>query len=181
MVFKPGTDLFRARQLVSERLTQARALPNVSAAPADAAAVLDEPGHDDPSDLRRHVGHRHVRLARWTMKPGLLAVPGVANVAIWGLRDQQLQVLVDPAQRQAKGVTLDEVIKTTGNSVWVSPLSCLEASTPGTGGFFETGHQRIGVQHVLPITTPEHLGQVPIEGAAGNLLGSPEPRLDHDA
>ncbi|XAS69831.1 hypothetical protein V3C33_04330 [Micrococcaceae bacterium Sec5.7] len=32
-------------------------------------------------------------LARWTMKPSLLAVPGVANVAIWGQREQQLQVV----------------------------------------------------------------------------------------
>lgn len=103
-------------------------------------------------------------LARWTLKPGLLAVPGVANVAIWGLRDQQLQVLVDPGELEAKGVTLDEVITTTGNAVWVSPLSYLEASTPGTGGFLETGHQRLGVQHVLPITTPEDLGQVSLEG-----------------
>lgn len=59
-------------------------------------------------------------LARWTMKPALLAVPGVANISIWGQRDQQLQVLVDPKQLEAKGVTLDQVIRTTGNSVWVS-------------------------------------------------------------
>ena len=171
MVFKPGTDLFRARQLVSERLTQARALPNVSAAP-----VLMQPLSSTSRVMMIRLTSKDMSaidmsvLARWTMKPGLLAVPGVANVAIWGLRDQQLQVLVDPAQLQAKGVTLDEVIKTTGNSVWVSPLSYLEASTPGTGGFFETGHQRIGVQHVLPITTPEDLGQVPIQGPAGNIL-----------
>jgi len=171
LVFKPGTDLFRARQLVSERLTQARALPNVSAAP-----VLMQPLSSTSRVMMIRLTSKDMSaidmsvLARWTMKPGLLAVPGVANVAIWGLRDQQLQVLVDPAQLQAKGVTLDEVIKTTGNSVWVSPLSYLEASTPGTGGFFETGHQRIGVQHVLPITTPEDLGQVPIEGSAGKLL-----------
>jgi Cu/Ag efflux pump CusA len=171
MVFKPGTDLFRARQLVSERLTQARALPNVSAAP-----VLMQPLSSTSRVMMIRLTSSQMSaidmsvLARWTMKPGLLAVPGVANVAIWGQRDQQLQVLVDPAQLQAKGVTLDEVIKTTGNSVWVSPLSYLEASTPGTGGFFETGHQRIGVQHVLPITTPQDLGQVPIEGPAGNLL-----------
>ena len=171
MVFKPGTDLFRARQLVSERLTQARALPNVSAAP-----VLMQPLSSTSRVMMIRLTSKDMSaidmsvLARWTMKPGLLAVPGVANVAIWGLRDQQLQVLVDPAQLEAKGVTLDEVIKTTGNSVWVSPLSYLEASTPGTGGFFETGHQRIGVQHVLPITTPEDLGEVPIQGAAGNLL-----------
>ena len=171
MVFKPGTDLFRARQLVSERLTQARALPNVSAAP-----VLMQPLSSTSRVMMVRLTSKDMSaidmsvLARWTMKPGLLAVPGVANVAIWGQRDQQLQVLVDPAQLQAKGVTLDEVIKTTGNSVWVSPLSYLEASTPGTGGFFETGHQRIGVQHVLPITTPEDLGQVPIQGPAGNIL-----------
>lgn len=171
MVFKPGTDLFRARQLVSERLTQARALPNVSAAP-----VLMQPLSSTSRVMMIRLTSKEMSaidmsvLARWTMKPGLLAVPGVANVAIWGLRDQQLQVLVDPEQLEAKGVTLDEVITTTGNAVWVSPLSYLEASTPGTGGFLETGHQRLGVQHVLPITTPEDLGQVSLEGPSGKLV-----------
>ena len=35
-------------------------------------------------------------IARWTIRPRLMGVPGVANVAIWGMRDQQLQVQVDP-------------------------------------------------------------------------------------
>ena len=35
-------------------------------------------------------------LARWTIRPRLMGVPGVANVAIWGQRDRQLQVQVDP-------------------------------------------------------------------------------------
>ena len=35
-------------------------------------------------------------LARWTIRPRLMAIPGVANVAIWGERDRQIQVLVDP-------------------------------------------------------------------------------------
>ena len=34
-------------------------------------------------------------MARWTIVPRLLGVPGVANVAIWGQRDQQLQVIVE--------------------------------------------------------------------------------------
>ena len=35
-------------------------------------------------------------LAKWTIRPRLMAIPGVANVAIWGQRDRQFQVLVDP-------------------------------------------------------------------------------------
>jgi Cu/Ag efflux pump CusA len=35
-------------------------------------------------------------IARWTIQPRLMGVPGVANVAVWGMRDQQLQVQVDP-------------------------------------------------------------------------------------
>ncbi|WP_240987164.1 efflux RND transporter permease subunit [Arthrobacter sp. Soil736] len=181
LVFKPGTDMFRARQLVSERLTQAKALPNVSAAP-----VLMQPLSSTSRVMMIRLTSKDISgidmsvLARWTMKPALLAVPGVANISIWGQRDQQLQVLVDPEQLQAKGVTLDQVIRTTGNSVWVSPLSYLEASTPGTGGFLETGHQRLGVQHVLPITTPQDLGKVSLQGTSQKLLLGDVARVQTD-
>jgi Cu/Ag efflux pump CusA len=110
-------------------------------------------------------------LARWTIRPRLLGVEGVANVSIWGQREQQLQVQVDPAKLQERGVSLDDVIATTGNALWVSPLSFLEASTPGTGGFVESPNQRLGVQHVQPLSTPEELAQVPIEN-------NPNVRLD---
>ena len=52
-----------------------------------------------------------------------MGVPGVANVAIWGQRDRQLQVQVDPAKLRGQGVTLGQVIETTGNALWVSPLT----------------------------------------------------------
>src|SRR6202000_1663512 len=50
-------------------------------------------------------------LARWTVRPRLMAIPGVANVAIWGQRDRQLQVLVDPDRLRANAGTLDTVVK----------------------------------------------------------------------
>jgi len=105
-------------------------------------------------------------LARWTIAPQLMGVPGVAHVAIWGNRDRQLQVLVDPAQLQETGVTLEQVVATTGNALWVSPLSFLEASTPGTGGFIDTPNQRLNVWHVLPISSPEELAKVPVQGTS---------------
>ena len=73
-------------------------------------------------------------LARWKIKPRLMGVPGVANVAIYGQRDRQLQVQVDPKKLRAEHVTLTQLIETAGNALWVSPLTFVEASTPGTGG-----------------------------------------------
>jgi Cu/Ag efflux pump CusA len=109
-------------------------------------------------------------LARWTIAPRLMGVPGVAHVAIWGQRDRQLQVLVDPAQLQEQGVSLDQVIATTGNALWVSPLTFLKASSPGTGGFIDTPNQRLSVWHVLPISSAAELGQVAVEGTKGVFL-----------
>jgi|SRR5215211_4144775 len=48
---------------------------------------------------------------------------------------------------------------------WVSPLSFVEASTPGTGGFVDTPNQRLGVQHIQPITTTKQLAAVAVEGS----------------
>src|SRR5205814_4674242 len=77
-------------------------------------------------------------LARWKIRPRLMGVPGVANVSVYGQRDRQLQVRVDPQLLRAKGVSLTQVIETAGNALWVSPLTFVEASTPGTGGFVES-------------------------------------------
>src|SRR5204862_851486 len=102
-------------------------------------------------------------LARWTIKPRLNGVQGVSNVAIWGQRERQLQVQVDPQRLHDRGVSLSQVLSTTGNSLWVSPLTFLEASTPGTGGFIDTPNQRLGIQHNLPIIGPRDLAKIAIE------------------
>ena len=171
--FEPGTDLYRARQMVSERLAQAAVgIPHVSKPPtmiqptsSASRFMIVGLSSEELSLIEMSV------LARWTIAPRLLGVPGVANVAIWGNRDRQLQVLVDPEHLQAQGVSLEQVIETTGNALWVSSLSFLEASSPGTGGFIDTPNQRLGIWHVLPISSPEELAQVPVDGTEGLLLG----------
>ena len=168
MTFEPGTDPIRARQMVAERLTQAHALPNVSKAPvmlqplsSSNRLLMMSLSSDDLSLIDMSV------LARWTIKPRLLGVSGVANVSIWGQRERQLQVLVDPQRLQAADVTLEEVIETAGNALWVSPLTFLEASTPGTGGFIDTPNQRLGIHHVLPIDGADDLANVTVATDSG--------------
>jgi Cu/Ag efflux pump CusA len=163
LIFEPGTDLMRARQVVQERLTEAHALPQVSKPPqmiqplsSLSRIMMARLSSDELSPIDMSV------IAHWTIKPRLLGVPGVANVAIWGERDRQLQVQVDPERLRDTGVSLLDVIETTGNALWVSPLTFLDASTPGTGGFIDTPNQRLGIQHLLPIKTAEDLAQVPL-------------------
>src|SRR3970282_397521 len=104
-------------------------------------------------------------LARWTIKPRLMGIPGVANVSIWGQRERQLQVRVDPKKLHEKGVKLNRIVSTTGNALWASPLTFLDAAMPGTGGFIDTPNQRLTIQHVFPISSAEQLAEVPIEGS----------------
>jgi CzcA family heavy metal efflux pump len=170
LTFKPGTDLYRARQMVGERLTQAFALPHVSKPP-----TMMQPVSSTSRVLLIGLSSNTVSpidlsvLARWTVGPRLMGVPGVSSVAIWGQRDRQLQVQVDPRQLRDQKVSLLQVMETTGNAMWVSSLSWVEASTPGTGGFIETNSQRLGIRHVFPIATANDLAQVPVEGTQYKL------------
>jgi Cu/Ag efflux pump CusA len=165
LTFQRGTNIYAARQLVQERMTQAHALPNVGSPP-----IMIQPLASASRIAMIGLSSRSVSLvdmsvlARWKIRPRLMGVPGVANVSIYGQRDRQLQVRVDPARLAARGVSLTQVIETTGNALWVSPLTFVEASTPGTGGFVESANQRLPVQHISPISTPQQLSQVPVQG-----------------
>jgi Cu/Ag efflux pump CusA len=174
LYFEPGTSLLHARQLITERLTAAYELPNISKPP-----LLIQPLSS--TDRALLIGLRSTTLgplelsylARWVVKPRLSGVAGVANVAIFGERDRQIQVLVDPAVLAAKRVTLNQIIETAGDAQLVSPLSYLQGSSPGTGGFLDGPNQRLDIRPVLPLSAPSDLAAVPVSGAPKGLrLGS---------
>jgi multidrug efflux pump subunit AcrB len=174
LYFQPGTSVLNARQLVEERLTNAFSLPNVSKPP-----LLIQPLSSTSRVMM--IGLRSSSLdslelsylARWVIKPRLSGVPGVANVAIFGQQDRQIQVLVDPAALAANHVALSQIIETAGNAQLVSPLSYLQGSAPGTGGFLDGANQRLEIRPVLPLGAPKNLATVPLSGGpAGRPLGS---------
>src|SRR5215217_3685983 len=115
--FDWGTEIFRARQIVAEKLqTVAAALPAGVAAPvlAPVSSVMGEimmiglTGTQPPMELRT--------VADWTIRRRLLAVPGVAQVIPIGGEVKQYQVLADPARMLATGVTLEEVVRAAEGS-----------------------------------------------------------------
>jgi CzcA family heavy metal efflux pump len=182
MTFEPGTSVLDARQVVAERLTQAvgaAGLPQVAKLPqmiqplsSTSRVSMVRLSSDELSPIQMSV------LARWVILPRLLGVDGVANVALWGFRDRQLQVLVDPKRLRDEGVSLQQIIRTAGNALEVSPLTFLEASSPGTGGFIDTPNQRLHIFHEQAIRTAEDLAQVPVDDRNGETssVGS-EPRV----
>ncbi len=171
MVFEPGTDILDARQVVEERLTQAHALPQVSKPPqmlqpvaSTGRVMMVGLSSDEVSLIDMSL------LARWNIRPRLMGVPGVANVAVWGQRERQLQVLVDPERLRASDVSLQQIIETTANAQFVSNLTFVEASTPGTGGIIETPSQRFGIQHGVPFASPADLERVIVQDTRGAPL-----------
>src|SRR6516164_4100356 len=113
LILKEGTDLMAARQVVQEKLSvEAPKLPTAAHAP-----VILAPLSSTSRLLKIGVTSRTLSqmdltiLAKWNIRPRLMAIPGVANVAIWGQRDRQFQVLVDPDRLRANAITLDAVVK----------------------------------------------------------------------
>jgi Cu/Ag efflux pump CusA len=119
LIFKPGTDLLDARQLIGERLaTVTPTLPSWTTPP-----IMIQPLSATSRTMKIGVSSDSVDLidlslmARWQIRPRLMQVTGVANVAIWGQRNEQLHVLVDPARLAKHGVTLDQLMDSTADSL----------------------------------------------------------------
>ncbi len=151
--FEEDTDLMQARQLVQERISEVSGkLPDVSKTP-----VILSPLSSTSRVLKIGISSEKLSqmemttIAKWTIRPRLMAVPGVANVAIWGERDRQIQVLIDPGRLFANGVTANEVVN-----------AAIEGSEIGGGGFIDTPNQRLAVSHIAGVKTPEDLSNVPV-------------------
>jgi len=163
LTFEPGTDILRARQMMQERLTLAYTLPNVASPP-----VMLQPLSATSRFMMIGISSSEVEptelslIARWTIKPKLTGVPGVANVAIWGQRLRQLHVQIDPERLRDARLMQDDIIATAGDSLWVSPLTFLKGSAPGTGGWIDNRNQRLGVHHQMPIALPEDMAKVAV-------------------
>ncbi len=160
LILNPGTDVMTARQMVQERVSRAAvqlpavAHPPVMLSPLSSLSRVMKIGLTSPTLSQVEL----TTLTKWTVRPRLMAVPGVANVAIWGQRDRQLQVIVDPARLQANGVVIGDVIKAAGEGVSLQ-----------TGGFIETPNQRLSITHAPAVRGTGDLAAILV----GSRRGAP--------
>jgi CzcA family heavy metal efflux pump len=172
MIFEPGTDLLTARQLVAERMAIVTpSLPTWAAPP-----FMMQPLSATSRVMKVGLSSTDVGLIQmsamsyWTIRPRLLSVPGVANVAIWGERIRQYHIDVDPQQLASQGISIEQVMEATGTALDDGILRFTNGSIVGTGGVVETANQQIAVRHVAPIIAPTDLQGVKLIDRDGNAV-----------
>ena len=110
-IFDDDTNIYLARQVVSERLASAD-LPDSVGRPAlgpvatglgEVFQYLVHSESRSPTELRT--------LHKWVIRPQMVQVPGVAEINTWGGYERQFHVIVDPRRLVKHGLTLDDVAR----------------------------------------------------------------------
>ena len=176
-IFDENSDVYRNRQLISERLTTlAGQLPlgitpvAIPLSSSSATVLTIGLNKDDQGDLMALRS-----LVDWTIVPRLKAVPGVADVNVFGGDIQQLQIQVDPLQLHRFNLTLEDVVQ-----------AAAKAGNIQGGGFIENNNQRFTLQVAGQPATPEQFGKIIVKreqgrnvtlGEAATIEYAPEPPI----
>ena len=160
-VFAEGTDVFQARQMVSERLVEvASRIPQRAGPPTMApltSATSDVLQVGLTSDKRSLMEIR--TFADWTLRPRLLAVPGVAKIVVFGGEVRQLQIQVRPDRLLQFGISIDDVLD-----------SARRATGVRGAGFVDTPNQRVVFRTEGQQLSPQQLGDVVLRHKDGRSV-----------
>ena len=149
VIFDEKTDIYRNRQVVAERLSTLNnqiprgITPNITPLTSSASTVL---GFGVTSQKRSLMALRTV--VDWTIVPHLLAIPGVADVNVFGGDVRQFQVQIDPAKLVQYQINMNDVVTAAQKATGVSGA-----------GFIQNSNQRIIVNTQGQATTPETLAK----------------------
>ncbi len=160
VIFKEGTDVYRNRQVVAERLTTlagrlpARVIPNITPLTSAASTVMGIGLTSEQVDLRELRS-----IVDWELRPHLMSVEGVADVNVFGGQIKQLQIQVKPQQLILYKLSLQDV---------------MDAATRATGvrgaGFIENNNQRVILNTIGQTLNPQQLAQTTIAYRNGQSI-----------
>ena len=157
VIFAEGSDPYRARQVVSESLSEIGGLP------AGVSAPKVTPLTSSTMDLLK-VGFTSDRLSpmqlrdlvQWTIRPRILSAAGVARATVYGGQVRRLEVRVRPADLAARDLSLTDVLAAVRGSTGVSG-----------GGYIDTPQQRILIEPRGQATTAVDIAAAPLPTVAG--------------
>lgn len=161
VVFKDGLDIYRARQLVTERLQGISGDLPATAKPSlgPISTGLGEIYQFVVDYKKKETGEARVRqlmelkaLQDWFIKPRLLTVEGVAEINTSGGFEKQYHVQPDPKKMAANGIHFDDIVQ------------ALEKVNRNVGGgYVEQTAEQFLIQGVGLIKNPEEIGRIPIK------------------
>jgi CzcA family heavy metal efflux pump len=161
VLFEDGSDIYRNRQVVAERLSSLAARMPVGVAPpaitpltSSASTVL---GIGLTSQERSGTDLRG--LADWVVRPHLLAVEGVAEVNVFGGRVRQWHIQIDPRKLRQHDLSLEEVV-----------LAARQATGVLSAGYLPGPNQRIDIVTDAQPPGLEALGRVLLRDRPGHVL-----------
>jgi CzcA family heavy metal efflux pump len=146
--FNWNTDIYQARQIVSEKLQLVRSsLPPEISSPAmqPITSIMGEVMFISLSS-DRHSTMELKTLADWTFRRRMLAVPGVAQVIPFGGDTKQYQVIVEPEQLASYGITLNEVVEALKST-----------NENSSAGFYTEGGQEFLIQGLGRVNSTEDI------------------------
>ncbi len=148
VIFQNGSDVYRNRQLVNERLaTLAGQLPHGIRAPIMEPLRLSTATVLVVGLTSEHKSLMEIRTAAdWTLRPRLLAVPGVAGVSVFGGEVRQIQVQPLPNELLRHHLSLNDVVAAAGKATGVIGA-----------GFIENSNQRMVLQPEGQATNPAQI------------------------
>ncbi|MBX7194215.1 MAG: CusA/CzcA family heavy metal efflux RND transporter [Sandaracinaceae bacterium] len=155
LTFEDGTDSFRARVLVEERMRNAELPEGALAELGPDATPLGEIFNYRIVSARHTLGELRSE-QEWNIGPRLRRVMGVADVVGRGGFVQEIHVEVDPARLAAWGLTIEDVEETVA-----------AASRNTGGGFLRSGEQQIVVRGVGAFAAPADIMAAAIEADEG--------------
>src|SRR6185437_5796458 len=164
VVFQDSIDPYRSRQIVAEALGEVAARLPAGVKPPKltplVSSTMDLLKLGFVSEKLSAMEFRD--LVQWTIRPRLLAVPGVARATLYGGDERQLQVEVDPRELNARDLAFGDVVAAVRSATGVRG-----------GGFIETPNQRVHIESRGQTLTAEALGAavLPNVGASRLRLG----------
>ena len=172
IVFDDDVDNYFARQLVNERLNEARARIPAGLEPAlgPVATAFGEV-YQYTLEGEGYSAMELKTLHDWEIKYQLRAVPGVADINTWGGQTQQYEIEIDPSRLRAHGLALREVFERV-----------LDNNDNFGGGFVEHASEQYTVRGLGRVQSKEDLGAIVLaahEGTAVYLRDVAEIKIGH--